>query len=68
MAADAAREAVRLEPYRESGHPRSMCVQAGMGDRPEAVRVLGELKRLLDMELGGEPAEATQSLYREIAG
>ncbi|MEO8745040.1 MAG: BTAD domain-containing putative transcriptional regulator [Candidatus Dormiibacterota bacterium] len=62
-----AREAVRLEPYRESGYRRLMRVQARMGDRAEAVRVYIDLRQLLSKELGVEPAEETEALYREIA-
>ena len=63
-----AREAVKLEPFRESGYRRLMRVQARMGDRAEAVRVYTELLRLLSKELGVGPDEETEALYREIAG
>jgi DNA-binding SARP family transcriptional activator len=63
-----AKEAVRLEPYRESGHRRLMRMQARNGDRGEAIRVYRECRRLLESELGVAPSEETESLYREIAG
>jgi DNA-binding SARP family transcriptional activator len=63
-----AREAVRLEPYRESGYRRLMRIHARLGDRAEAVRASLECSRLLEAELGVEPADETQALYREIAG
>ena len=63
-----AREAVRLEPYRESGYRRLMRVQAQMGERGEAVRTYKELRKLLADELGVEPSDETTSVYREIAG
>jgi SARP family transcriptional regulator, regulator of embCAB operon len=63
-----AREAVRMEPFREPGYRRLMRVLAAMGDRAEAVRVHAELRGLLDRELGVEPSEETERLYREIAG
>jgi SARP family transcriptional regulator, regulator of embCAB operon len=63
-----AREAVRLEPYRESGYRRVMRMQVKSGDRGEAIRSYMECKRLLDAELGVAPSEETESLYREIAG
>ncbi len=63
-----AREAVALEPYRESGYRRLMRVHHGMGDRAQAVRVYGELRSLLDRELGVEPSQETEEAYREIAG
>ena len=61
-----AKEAVRLEPFRESGHRRLMRVHARMGDRAEAVRVYLELRGLLGSELGIDPAPETEAVYREI--
>jgi len=63
-----AKEAVRMEPYRESGHRRLMRMQVKNGDRGEAIRAYLECKRLLEAELGVGPSEETESLYREIAG
>jgi len=63
-----AREAVRLEPYRESGYRRLMRVLAANGDRAEAVRAYNQCRDLLDQELGVTPSAETESLYREIAG
>jgi DNA-binding SARP family transcriptional activator len=63
-----AREAVRMEPYRESGYRRLMRMQARNGDRGEAIRSYMECKRLLESELGVGPSEDTEALFREIAG
>ena len=63
-----AREAVRLEPYRESGYRRLMRIQARNGDKAEAIRVYLECRRLLKDELDVAPSEDTETLYREIAG
>jgi DNA-binding SARP family transcriptional activator len=63
-----AREAVRLDPYRESAYRKLMRVQAQMGERGEAVRAYKELEKLLADELGVEPSDETTSVYREIAG
>jgi DNA-binding SARP family transcriptional activator len=68
LALSHAREAVRLEPFRESGYRRLMRVHARMGDRAEAVRVYADLRRLLAKELGVEPSDETESVYREVAG
>jgi DNA-binding SARP family transcriptional activator len=68
LALSHAREAVRLDPYRESGYRKLMRVQAQMGERGEAVRAYKELQRLLADELGVEPSDETTSVYREIAG
>ena len=63
-----AKEAVRMEPYRESGYRRLMRMHLKNGDRGEAVRAYMECKRLLQAELGVAPSEETEALYREIAG
>lgn len=62
-----AREAVRLEPYRESGYRRLMRVLVANGDRAEAVRAYNQCRDLLDKELGVAPSAETESLYRDIA-
>ncbi|OLC26156.1 MAG: hypothetical protein AUG06_10410 [Actinobacteria bacterium 13_1_20CM_2_65_11] len=62
-----AREAVRLEPYRESGYRRLMRMLSAKGDRAEAVRVYNQCRDLLQAELGVTPSSETESLYREIA-
>jgi SARP family transcriptional regulator, regulator of embCAB operon len=62
-----AREAVRMEPYRESGYRRLMRMLVKNGDRGEAIRAYLECKRILEAELGVGPSEDTESLYREIA-
>ena len=63
-----AREAVRLEPYRESGYRRLMRVLAAGGDRAEAVRAYNQCRDLLQRELGVAPSAETEALFREIAG
>lgn len=63
-----AREAVRLEPYRESGYRRLMRLLAARGDRAEAVRAYNHCRDLLEKELGVAPSAETESLFREIAG
>jgi DNA-binding SARP family transcriptional activator len=63
-----AREAVRLEPYRESGYRRLMRVLHAGGDRAEAVRAYNQCRDLLQRELGVAPSAETETLFREIAG
>lgn len=62
-----AREAVRLEPYRESGYRRLMRLLVANGDRAEAVRAYQRCRDLLDKELGVPPSAETELLYRELA-
>jgi DNA-binding SARP family transcriptional activator len=61
-----AREVVRLEPYREAAHRRLMRMLERRGERGEAVRVYQELGRLLKAELGVDPSDETEAVYREI--
>ncbi len=61
-----AREAVRLEPYRESGYRRLMRLLAANGDRAEAVRAYQQCRDLLNKDLGVPPSAETESLYSEI--
>jgi DNA-binding SARP family transcriptional activator len=61
-----AREAVRLEPYRESGYRRLMRLLAANGDGAEAARAYQQCRALLDKELGVAPSAETESLYNEI--
>jgi DNA-binding SARP family transcriptional activator len=63
-----AREAVRLDPYRESGYRRLMRLLAANGDRADAVRAYQQCRVLLEKELGVAPSSETETLYREIAG
>lgn len=63
-----AREAVRMEPYREAGYRRLMRMLVKNGERGEAVRAYLECKRLLEAELGVGPSDETEEVYREIAG
>src|SRR6266700_7568432 len=63
-----AREAVRLEPYRESGYRRLMRLLAANGDRAEAIVAYNKCRDLLQRELGVPPSAETEALVRELAG
>ena len=55
LALRAAREAVDLEPYRESGYRRLMRLHERAGDKAEAVRTYAELAARLSADLGVSP-------------
>lgn len=61
-----AREAVRLEPFRESGYLRLMKLLAGRGDRAEAIRVYERCRALLASELGVRPTSEVEALHGEL--
>jgi DNA-binding SARP family transcriptional activator len=62
-----AREAVRLEPYRESGYRRLMRMLAANGDRADAVRAYQKCRELLMNDLGVAPSAETEELFRALA-
>lgn len=64
---DAAREhlrdALELDPFRESAHRLLMDVELAAGNRGEAVRAYERLRELLATELGVDPAPETEARY-----
>lgn len=68
LAVTHAREVLRLEPYRETGHRRLMRILVAKGDRAEAIQVFNQCRELLQRELGVPPSAETEALFREIAG
>lgn len=66
LAVATARTALEIAPFRESGHRRLMRAHAAAGDRAEALRVYERCRMLLRDELGANPAEATQAVYRTL--
>ena len=66
LAVEAASEAVRLEPFRETGYERLMRAHAALGNRAEALRTYERCRRLLADELGADPSAAIEALYLEL--
>lgn len=62
----AAREAVALDPYRESAHCLIMAAHSSCGRQGAAVRAYEACRRLLAEEVGVSPSAATQSAYLEL--
>jgi len=56
------------DPYREEIHRRLMEVYARAGRRAEAVQQYQDCRRILQQDLGVEPAPETETLYRRIVG
>lgn len=61
-----AREAVALEPFRETSYQLLMRAHAAMGNRAEALRVYGRCRSLLSEELGVPPSPQTEAAYLDI--
>jgi DNA-binding SARP family transcriptional activator len=68
LALEAAREAIVLEPFRETGYQRLIRLHDLLGDRAEALRVYEDCRRLLASELGVDPSPDTEALYLELLG
>jgi len=62
----AARDLVRLAPYRESGYRHLMEVLAARGNVAEALQVYEGLRLRLREELGTAPSTPTQELHRRL--
>ena len=61
-----AKEAVALEPFRETSYQLLMRAQAALGNRAEALRVYERCRSLLSEELGVPPSPQTEAVYLEI--
>jgi LuxR family transcriptional regulator, maltose regulon positive regulatory protein len=58
--------ALRVDNLIEDLHCQAMQVFAGMGDRAGLVRQYQELREILEVELGIEPLDSTERLYRRL--
>ena len=65
-AAKWAKQAIALEPFRESGYRHLMEAHAAAGNRAEALRVYDQCRRLLAEELGTYPSPETERIYRPL--
>lgn len=63
-AAEAALEAVAIEPLRETAHGALIRAHLAQGNRAEATRQLQRLAQLLDKELGEKPSAMVTDLLR----
>jgi DNA-binding SARP family transcriptional activator len=61
-----AREAVAIEPYRETSYQLLMRAHAAVGNRAEALRVYERCRSLLSEELGVSPSPQTEAVYLDI--
>jgi DNA-binding SARP family transcriptional activator/predicted ATPase len=63
---EAARHLLRLEPWHEEGHRQLMWLLAAAGQRSAALAQYEICSRLLQEELGVQPADETTALYQAI--
>lgn len=67
LALRAAREAVELEPYRESGYRRLMRLHEQAGDTAEALRVFERLAAVLEADLHTSPGQETAAIAKRLS-
>jgi LuxR family transcriptional regulator, maltose regulon positive regulatory protein len=65
---DLAQRILREDPFREDIHCLVMRAQAALGNRVAVKEQYETLRKLLQKELGVEPAAVTQKTYRELIG
>jgi DNA-binding SARP family transcriptional activator len=61
-----AKEAVAIEPFRETSYRLLMRAHAAVGNRAEALRVYERCRSLLSEELGVPPSPQTEAVYLDI--
>lgn len=61
-----AKDAVALEPFRETSYQLLMRAHAAVGNRAEALRVYERCRSLLSEELGVTPSPQTEAVYLDI--
>jgi DNA-binding SARP family transcriptional activator len=66
LAIQRASEAVRLEPFRETGYQRPMHAHALLGNRAEVRRIYERCRKLLAEEVGVDPSPETEALYHSL--
>ena len=62
------KEAVALDPYRESSYVQLMRVYMSQGNRAEALRAYEQCRAILADDLGVTPTSQTEAVYREVLG
>lgn len=61
-----AKEAVAIEPFRETSYQLLMRAHAAVGNRAEALRVYERCRSLLSEGLGVSPSPPTEAVYLDI--
>lgn len=66
LAVEAARDALALRPFRETGYRLLMRAHAAAGNRAEALRVYERCRRLISEELGASPSRETKAVHSAV--
>ena len=62
------KEAVALDPYRETSYVQLMRLHMSQGNRAEALRAYEQCRAILAHDLGVTPSSQTEAVYREVLG
>jgi SARP family transcriptional regulator, regulator of embCAB operon len=62
------REALALDPYRETSYVQLMRLHMNRGNRAEALRAYEQCRAILAHDLGVTPSPQTEAVYREVRG
>jgi tRNA A-37 threonylcarbamoyl transferase component Bud32 len=65
LAVEAAKEAIALEPFRETAYQLLIRAHAALGNAAEATRAFERCRSTLAASLGVEPSARTQAVYRD---
>jgi len=63
-----AKEALALDPFRETCYVRLMRLHMSRGNRAEALRAYEQCRHVLARDLGVTPSPQTEAVYREVLG
>lgn len=66
LAAEVARDAIGMQPFRETGYRLLMKAHAAAGNGAEALWVYERCRRLISEELGVDPSRETRALHAEV--
>lgn len=66
LAVEAARDAIALEPFRETAYQLLMRAHAAAGNTAEALRVYERCRTLISEELGVNPSPQTKAVHAEL--
>lgn len=68
LAIEAAKEAIALEPFRETAHQLLIRTHAALGNAADANRAYHHCREILAARLGVEPSAQTERVYRNALG
>jgi DNA-binding SARP family transcriptional activator len=60
------KEAIALDPYRETSYVQLMRLHMSQGNRAEALRAYEQCRAILAHDLGVTPSSQTEAVYREV--